>query len=53
MVLNPDHLINAGIIVNLVQNLIMMSHTSQSKVHSKILVMSCSTDPDLRPAAFF
>lgn len=29
--LNTDRLISAGIIVNLAQNLIMMSHTSQSK----------------------
>jgi hypothetical protein len=52
--LNPDCLISAGIIVNLAQNLIMMSHTSQSKAYrGKILVKVCPTDLALRPANLF
>lgn len=51
--LNPDRLISAGIIVNLAQNLIMMTHTSQSKAHrGKTLVKSCPTDLDPRPAGW-
>ena len=52
--LNPDCLIGAGIIVNLTQNLIMMSHTSQSKAHGgKTLVKSCPTDLDPSPSGYF
>lgn len=54
MALSPDRLISAGIIVNLAQNLIMTSHTSQSKAHrGKILVKLCPTDLDLSPASLF
>lgn len=51
--LHPNRLISVRIIVNLAQNLIMMTHTSQSNAHrGKTWVKSCPTDLDPRPTGW-